>query len=322
MNPKTVRLKTYALKAIETALLPVIYAGAKAMKFVRLKGVERLKRSGRIFMKTGVFPVTDHYYDPKFNYEGFDFSEVRSLHGLDMNLEGQIELIASMNCYDELLERNFKKLMHSDDHVEEYPFFFPVEAEFYYSVARKFRSSRIIEIGAGFSTIAAKAAADKMNQEVPGSCSVTCIEPYENPWLEKLGVDVIRKKLEDVDESLFRELKSGDILFVDTSHVIKPGGEILMLFWQIFPLLPGGVIIHIHDIFTPRHYPEEWMKNRVSFWNEQYFLEAFLSGNRNYEIIGALNHLYLDKNEILGKAFPSVGEVEHQEPASFWLRKL
>lgn len=119
-------------------------------------------------------------------------------------------------------------------------------------------------------------------------CEHICIEPYEMPWLEKLDVKVIRDKVENLDVSFFKSLNKNDILFIDSSHIIKPQGDVLFEYFEILPVLNKGVIVHIHDIFSPRNYLKEWVLETHMFWNEQYLLEAFLNSNKNWRIVGTI----------------------------------
>src|SRR5690606_23330735 len=118
-----------------------------------------------------------------------------------------------------------------------------------------------------------------------------CIEPFENPWLDASGATIIRRPLEEVDRDLFASLGDGDVLFIDSSHVIRPQGDVLIELLEIVPSLQPGVFVHVHDIFTPRDYPARWVKDEVRFWNEQYLLEALLSCSTSFRVVGALNHL-------------------------------
>ena len=113
------------------------------------------------------------------------------------------------------------------------------------------------------------------------SCEHVCIEPYEIEWLEKLNVKVIRELVENTDTTVFSTLDKNDILFIDSSHIIRPQGDVLFEYLEILPVLKSGVFVHIHDIFTPEDYPDDWVNN-ASFWNEQYLLEAFLSFNNEF----------------------------------------
>jgi hypothetical protein len=146
-----------------------------------------------------------------------------------------------------------------------------------------------------------------------------CIEPYEQPWLERLGdVKVVRKKLEDCGLDWSRELGPGDLLFVDSSHMIRPGGDVLTEYLEIFPVLQPGVVVHVHDIFTPRDYPRVWLLDEVRFWNEQYLLEALLTDSPRYEVVAALNHLKHEHFAELQRVCPYL--TTSSDPGSFYFR--
>src|SRR4029078_2458503 len=83
-----------------------------------------------------------------------------------------------------------------------------------------------------------------------------------------------------------------DILFIDSSHIIRPQGDVLFEYLELIPSLKAGVIVHVHDIFSPKDYLKEWVIDEVHFWNEQYLLEAFLTCNSDWKVIGALNYLH------------------------------
>ena len=77
--------------------------------------------------------------------------------------------------------------------------------------------------------------------------------------MEKTGLDVIRQRIELIDKAMFSELENGDILFIDSSHVIRPQGDVLFEYLELLPVLKPGVIVHIHDIFSPKDYLKEWV---------------------------------------------------------------
>ncbi len=139
-------------------------------------------------------------------------------------------------------------------------------------------------------------------------------------WLERTGVSIIRKKIEDVDKVLFSELGENDILFIDSSHIIRPQGDVLFEYLELLPSLSKGVIVHIHDIFSPKDYRDDWMRKEVKFWNEQYLLEAFLTSNRDWKIIGALNFLHHNYFENLRDKCAFL--TPDREPGSFYIQKI
>jgi hypothetical protein len=137
-------------------------------------------------------------------------------------------------------------------------------------------------------------------------------------WLNNLsGIEVLRQKVEQLDKKLFLELEENDILFFDSSHMIRPQGDVLFEYLEILPGLRSGVLVHTHDIFTPRDYPYQFLINEVKL------LEAFMSCSSQFEIIIALNYLCHQHPVELSAKFPILGErIEYSEPGSFWIRKV
>ena len=142
------------------------------------------------------------------------------------------------------------------------------------------------------------------------------------PFLESLKVNLIRQPVEQVDPATFNELNAGDILFIDSSHIIRPGGDVNFLILQILPDLNPGVLVHFHDVFIPGHYPMEWLKDEFRLWNEQYLLEAFLLNNETFEIAFSFTHMMQHYKWALEEKFPILAKEPSRVPGSFWLRKL
>jgi hypothetical protein len=130
----------------------------------------------------------------------------------------------------------------------------------------------------------------------------------------------MRQKAEHVNKAVFAELEKDDILFIDSSHIIRPQGDVLFEVLEILPSLNPGVIVHFHDIFSPRDYLKEWVMDEVKFWNEQYLLEAFLTCNRDWKILGALNYLHHNHFEALRAKCPFL--ARDREPGSFYIQKI
>jgi hypothetical protein len=140
------------------------------------------------------------------------------------------------------------------------------------------------------------------------------------PWLEETSVSVVRSKVEDVELSFFSKLEENDILFIDSSHIIRPQGDVLFEYIELLPSLRKGVIVHIHDIFSPKNYPKEWLEDKVLFWNEQYLLEAFLTHNSTWKVVGALNYLHHNHYEKFKTVAPFL--TLEREPCSFYIQKI
>jgi len=302
-------------------LLPLFFAGIVMKRFRRI-GAHRLPLSRACLLWIGVFPIRDHYYEPMFHprHLRFPLDTDRDLPGIDWNDDGQLALLETMNYANEIEGRWHAPGRPPQFHIDNGSFG-PGDADYWYNVVRHFKPARIIEIGSGHSTLVARQAIDRNRDENPEyACEHICIEPYERPWLEKVGIRVLRDIVEEVDVSLFNSLQQNDILFIDSSHVIRPQGDVMTEILQIMPRLAKGVVVHLHDIFTPRDYPKIAMIEAISFWNEQYLLEAFLTHNHDWQIIGALNYLQHKHHEALKSACPYVeGKTD---PGSFYIQRV
>jgi hypothetical protein len=195
------------------------------------------------------------------------------------------------------------------------------DAEILYSMVRNKQPKKIIEIGCGHSTLLIQHAIN-WNKKTNSiyECEHICIEPYENLWLSKLKINVIREKVEDLSIDLFTSLGENDILFIDSTHIIRPQGDVLFEYLEILPNLKSGVIVHVHDIFSPKDYLNEWKFQGLNFWDEQYLLEAFLSCNHQFQIICAVNYLKNNYYSELAIRCPLL--IPDREPGSFWFKKI
>ncbi|MFW6092446.1 MAG: class I SAM-dependent methyltransferase [Pseudomonadota bacterium] len=301
-------------------LAPIVRGAAALLREIRRTGVHEMPRCREALRAAGVFPIRDHYYEPRFEFaDAADFERERPLPGIDWNLDGQLALLERFDYVAELYDvpraqpraRGF--FLDNDS-------FGPGDAEFWYQLIRTLKPRRIFEIGSGHSTLMAVKAINRNRAEDPAyACRHVCIEPFERPWLEEAGVVVIRARVEELELSLFAELGEDDILFIDSSHVIRPQGDVLFEYLELIPSLAPGVVVHVHDIFSPRDYPERWLVDEVKLWNEQYLLEAFLSHNGNWSVLGALNYLQHRHHDALARVAPFL--TPDAEPGSFYMRR-
>ncbi|MGC8915620.1 class I SAM-dependent methyltransferase [Thermogutta sp.] len=193
--------------------------------------------------------------------------------------------------------------------------FGPVEAVIYHCMIREFKPRRVLEVGAGYSTlVAVKAAA--MN----GTTRVEAVDPYPRPFLRNCpGVFRLwERPVQDVPLSNFERLEANDILFVDSSHVCATGSDVNFIVFEVLPRLKPGVLVHFHDIFLPWEYPEPWLKELRIFYNEQYLLLAFLMFNEAYEALLATRLLTMENEERIRKLFPFLPWIK---ACSFWMRR-
>jgi len=319
------KLVEFLAPLIDIAVLPIAFLAGLALKFVRRLGIGRLPRTRALFRALGVYPIRSHYYEPLFETNKLlrPLEEDRKLTAVDLNVSGQLDLLKNFTYQDELaafpMNRESELSFYYDNNA-----FGPGDAEVFYNIIRYVRPSRIIEIGSGHSTLMARNAIRSNQLDDPTyTCRHVCIEPYENAWLKELDVELIRTPVELVDLSVFAELEENDILFIDSSHMIRPQGDVLFEYLELLPILNSGVIVHIHDIRTPKDYWPAWLDRDVRFWNEQYLVEAFLSFNSQYEVMAALNFLKHHHPAELADSCPVFGKrIDFWEPGSLWIRRV
>lgn len=290
------------------------------MRALREFNLAKLPKCRQALEALGVFPLRDHYYEPLFQREGLGSSagRARSLPGIDLDWDAQVTTLDSLGFQDELAQfprRGSQPGVYAFDCGN----FGAGDAEVTYCMLRKHKPKRVFEIGSGFSTLVIDAAL-RRNRDEGHDSELCCVEPYEMAWLEGLGVRVERALVEALPGEFFSTLAAGDVLFIDSSHMIRPGGDVLHLINEVLPRLPRGVHVHVHDIFTPYEYPKEWLVDGVCFWNEQYLLEAFLSNNQHFRVELALHGLFRERQSELFRNCPALALDFSNPPKSCWLR--
>jgi predicted O-methyltransferase YrrM len=127
-----------------------------------------------------------------------------------------------------------------------------LDAAVAYGLMRERKPQHLIEVGSGHSTrVLAKA--------LGGLAEILAIDPAPRADIAGLpGVEVVTSTVQSAPIELFDRLGRGDVLFIDSSHILMPGSDVDLLFNRILPRLPAGVIVHIHDIFLPFDYPPVW----------------------------------------------------------------
>lgn len=153
----------------------------------------------------------------------------------------------------------------------------PLDAAALYCILTETNPKRFFEIGSGNSTKFARHAIRNHSLQ-----TITSVDPCPRAEIDAICDRIVRVSLESVDVSLFEELESGDILFVDSSHRAFMNSDVTVIFLEILPYLKPGVLVHFHDIFLPHDYPEQWV---TRYYNEQYLLAVLLlSESPRYEI--------------------------------------
>jgi hypothetical protein len=314
-------VSTILLAMLDIALVPILAVAALPMRLARRVGTGRLPLARSTLQASGVLPLIDHYYEPMFKTAGLkSLREPRSLPGIDLRVAEQKALLAQFTDIAPLLIMPRDRVDDINYFIDNQSFI-SGDAEIWFHMVRHFRPRRIIEIGSGHSTRLARMAITLTKQTTPDyACEHICIEPYEAPWLEQSGATIVRQRVEDVDLTLFDTLGENDILFIDSSHIIRPQGDVLVEYLEIIPRLKSGVIVHVHDIFSPRDYLDSWVHEDLLLWNEQYLLEAYLSENESVEVLLGVNMMMHEAPDLMRAACPHV--TDDREPGSFYFRKI
>jgi hypothetical protein len=197
-----------------------------------------------------------------------------------------------------------------------------VDAELLYGMIRAMRPQRVVELGSGYSTLLINLACRRN-----GDDGITTVHQAFDPYPREhiLGPALPPpSSLEpisatDVPFELFAELRAGDVLFVDTTHVVRLAGDVNFVVLDVLPRLQEGVIVHFHDIFLPWEYPRSWLTEMGYYWTEQYLLQAFLAYNREFEVLVPAQAVAREFPERLRGVIPSF--TDGVSPGSMWLRR-
>ncbi len=184
------------------------------------------------------------------------------------------------------------------------------DADALYLMIRRFQPKRVIEVGCGNSTRVTRQAI------IDGglNTTVTAIDPYPRADIAHVVDQFEQKRLEEVDPALFDQLEAGDILFIDSSHVVRMSNDVAHLFCRIIPALKPGVVIHVHDVFLPYEYPKRFFYDCPG-WGEQYMLHALLQSGA-FIMLWPGYYLQQDRPDAVA-ALPFLGDGRAQ---SIWVQ--
>jgi len=117
-------------------------------------------------------------------------------------------------------------------------------------------------------------------------------------------VEILERKLQDVPLETFDRLQEGDVLFIDSTHVLRTGSDVCMVLLEILPRLARGVLVHLHDMFWPFEYPRAWAVEENRSWNELYAVRAFLTNNQAWRTVIFNDYLAKVERPMIESTFP------------------
>ena len=271
----------------------------------------------------------DHYYSPIANTRALSREPARSrvwpaappaTPGIDWREQQQLAFLTRTLGSQEQFRFPDGPTGDSRDYHAGNEMFSRLDAWMLQAMLRHFRPRRMIEIGCGWSSLVSA----RVNREhLAGALDLTCIEPYPPDFLGD-GIEgisrLIESPVEEVPLETLLALDAGDFLFIDSSHTVKTGGDVVFLLQEVLPRLAPGVVVHIHDIFLPWDYPPDWVMSGRA-WNEQYAVRAFLSFNSAFEILLGVGWLSQFHPAALAAALPGYPQDYRDGGGSLWLRR-
>jgi len=257
-------------------------------------------------LRSGVHVVPVHFYNPLPNHLELEktrnwWAKPSSLPGITIDLDKHAQALTEV-CSPYLDEYRDEGLEHKALMRAGTSGFGELEGAVLHCVIRTIRPKRIVEVGGGTSTQIARIAADYNRDD---DVELISIEPYPSAALYSTpGVTLIPQPVQSVSPSLFADLRENDLLFIDSSHVVRPGGDVNHLILEVLPTLRAGVIVHFHDIYLPYDYPRYLLKH-VFAATETSLLRAFLTFNNRTCIWFCMSLLHYERPEVLRNLFPS-----------------
>ena len=277
--------------------------------------VFRDKRYFQLWQARGYHITPVHFYEPVPDTRTLKddlWSKPSEMVGVDMNESRQLEFLSEFSS------------RYKSEYEALGKFVGGMDWEVLYCMIRHFKPRRIIEIGSGNSTKVSAMTIEKNCQETGIEASLVAIEPYPSQELINgfSGLSELRRMpVQDVPLEEFKRLGENDILFIDSSHMLKIGSDVQYEILEIIPRLSKGVIIHVHDIFFPYDYPRHWPTEWLIFWNEAYILQAFLAFNSAFEVLWSSSYLHHRHTSALQQAFSRYDPRENY-PSSLWMRRI
>ncbi|MCO5170978.1 MAG: class I SAM-dependent methyltransferase [Planctomycetes bacterium] len=282
-------------------------------------------------LAAGSLPLPVHFYSPVPDLGDLDARDVwrrrSDLAGVDLRSDEQLVLLRELGgafadeCAWPLSASGDEHAFHLDN-----PAFSFGCAASTHCMLRRLRPRRVIEVGSGFSSRVISAALLRNQSEGAGASDYTIVDPHPAASTRTLPglTRLIEERVELRPPGDFDRLEAADVLFIDSGHTVRIGGDVNFLILDVLPRLAPGVVVHFHDIPLPYEYPRAYYANPSfrALWTEAYLLQAFLAFNAAYEVVLALAYLMTEQREAFHAAFPSRPDPRGLGVSgSFWIRR-
>jgi predicted O-methyltransferase YrrM len=255
----------------------------------------------------GLLILPNHYYSPVSSTRALrktvaSWNQPIDLSHLPIDRDRQREVLARLSTFQAEYADNGAYQRASRQLAG--PGYGPIEAQALHGFVRAFRPRRVIEIGSGVSTMCMLEAIRANESAGLGTTAITCIEPHPSEPLKAAPVKLLKSAVENVALSLFDELETGDLLFVDSTHAFRPVGDVSRIYLEIFPKLKPGVLIHVHDVYIPYSFQRDLERSYMQSM-ETALLIAMLAHSTRYEVLLCMSQLHYEDPDLLKQAFPT-----------------
>lgn len=258
-----------------------------------------------LFERLGIQIFPKSYYSPIPNFHWLANNQQIwagpcRLTGIDWDLEKQLDWLRKI-CRPYYQEVAGLAFFEENQACEWGPGFGSIESQVLHCFVRSEVPTRILEIGSGLSTVCMLHASD-LNLQM-GRCrsQITCIDPYPTKRIQEVAnISVLKQPCQAVSHAIFAQLRRGDLLFIDSSHAVKVGSDVIRIYLDVIPSLPPGVFLHIHDVNLPYLYDRSTLSSYF-FANSQEtaLLTALLTQNAHLAVLSSLSALHYDRPQEL-----------------------
>ena len=275
----------------------------------RRQGRRALRAVFELGQRVGVDVLPRHFYSAVPDMAALGHStQWRTPHSMagvtGADIEPQAEFLSG--CFGDEVRRQLAARSVYAEAVERYGSlgYGPIEAEILYAFIATHRPPRVVQVGAGLTTAVLLAAGRDFGFET----DIISIDPFPTDFLTGAAgrgeITLLPTPAQDVDLAVLTDVGPGGLLFVDSTHTVKPGSEVNRIILEALPRLPAGSFAHFHDITFPYDYPPDLLAGRLFFWQETALLLAFLTGNPSARIAMSTSMLHHGRADALAALLP------------------
>jgi hypothetical protein len=301
-----------------------------------MRGKRLLFKTFSMLDRAGLHVMPKHYYTPVPDCTWLEENKPlwtgrSSLKGIQWDLAAQFAWLKNC-CEPYYAEVAGLKSYNAFTNNGSGPGYGEIESQVLHCFVRRHAPANIVEIGSGVSTMCMLEAAGLNQRDGKRVPKITCVEPFPSDSLKsRKEVELIPQFCQQVPLTLFDRLSPGDLLFIDSTHAVKVGSDVMRIYLEIIPHLPPGIFLHIHDIYLPYAYPRD-VFSMPYWWQETAMLMTLLINNPRLSVLTCLSALHYDYPRQMQKLLTDYQPAPNNEglavsttapghfPASIWLK--